>query len=45
MCHVLMDTDSTAIRFIIIPDPNSDMPEPKFRDIIFEIIAAAKIYK
>ena len=45
MCHVLTDTDSTAIQFIIISDPNSDVPEPKFRDIIFEIVAAAKIYK
>ena len=40
-----MDTDSTAIQFIIISDPNSNIPEPKFRDIVFEILAAAKIQK
>ena len=45
MCHVLMDTDNTAIQFIIISDPNSDMPEPKFRGLIFEIVAATNIYK
>ena len=37
MYHVLTDTDSTALQ--------SDVPEPKFRDIIFEIIVATKIYK
>ena len=26
MCHVLTDTDSTALQFIIISDPNSDIP-------------------
>ena len=41
--HVLTDTDSTALQFIIISDPNSDLPEPKFRDIIFEIVVATKI--
>ena len=45
MYHVLTDTDSTALQFIIISDPNSDMPEQKFRDIIFEIIVATKICK
>ena len=43
--HILTDTDSTALQFIIISDPNSDTPEPKFRDIIFEVIVATKIYK
>ena len=43
MYHVLTDTDSTALQFIIIYDPNSDIPEPKFRDIIFEIIVVTKI--
>ena len=42
--HVLTDTDSTALQFIIISDPNSDIPEPKFRETIFEIIVATKIY-
>ena len=35
--HVLTDTDSAALQFIIISDPNSDIPEPTFRKIIFEI--------
>ena len=43
--HVLTDTDSTAFKFIIISDPNSDLPEPKFRDIVFEIVVATKTYK
>ena len=43
--HVLTDTDSTALQFIIMSDPNSDVSESKFRDIIFEVIVATKIYK
>ena len=40
--HVLTDTYSTAIQFVIVSDPNSDAPEPKMRDIIFEVIIAMK---
>ena len=43
--HFLTDTDSTALKFIFISDSNSDMPEDKVRDIIFEVIIATKIYK
>ena len=43
--HVLTDTDSTALQFIIISDSNSNTPEPKFRNIVFEIIVATKMYK
>ena len=43
--HILTDTDSTALKFIFISDPNNDLPEDKFRDIIFEVIVASKIYK
>ena len=43
--HILTDTDSTALKFIFISDPNSDLPEDKFRDIIFKIIVTSKIYK
>ena len=43
--HVLTDTDSTAIQFIFISDPNIDLPEEKFRDIIFEVVVKSKIYK
>ena len=43
--HVLTHTDSSALWFIIVTDPNSDIPEPKFREITFEIIVATKIFK
>ena len=43
--HILTDTDITALKFIFISDPNSDLPEDKFRDIIFEVIVILKIYK
>ena len=43
--HIQTDTDSTALKFIFISDPNSDFPEDKFRDIIFEVIVTSKIYK
>lgn len=45
MHHVLVDTDSISLQFIIVSDPNSDIPEPKFRDIIFEVIVSTKIYE
>ena len=43
--HILTDTDSTAIQFTFISDPNSDLPEEKFRDIILEVVVKLKIYK
>ena len=43
--HVLTDTDSTSLKFMFISDPNSEVPEDKFRDIIFEVIIAFKTYK
>ena len=43
--HILTDTNSTALQFIIISDPNNDTPEPKFRNIIFEVIVTTNIYK
>ena len=43
--HILTDTYSTALKFIFISDPNSDVAEEKFRDIIFEATIASKIYK
>ena len=43
--HILTDRDSTALKFIFISDPNSTVPEEKFRDIIFEVIIASKLYK
>ena len=41
---VLTDTDSTSLKFIFISDPNSEIPESKYRDIIFEIITSSQIY-
>ena len=43
--HILTNTDSTALKLIFISDPNSDVPEDKFRDINFEVIIVTKIYK
>ena len=45
MYHVLTDTNSTSLQFIIISDPNSNVPEPKIRDVLFNVIIATKIYK
>ena len=41
--YILTDTDSTALKFIFISDPNSDLPEDKFRDTIFKVILTSKI--
>ena len=35
--HVLTDTGSTSLTVIFISDRNSDIPESKYRDMIFEI--------
>ena len=43
--HILTDTDSTSLKFMFISDPNSEVPEDKFRNIIFEVIIASNIYK
>ena len=42
--HVLTDTDSTRLKFVFVSSTDSDIPDKKFRDIIFEIIVASKIY-
>ena len=43
--HVLTDTDSTSLQFIIISDPYSDFPDSKIRDVLFEVITRTDIYK
>ena len=43
--HILTGTDSTGLEFIFISDPNSDLPEDKFRDVTSEVIVIPKIYK
>ena len=42
--YVLTDTDTTSLKFMFISDLNSEVPEDKFRDIIFEVIIVSKIY-
>lgn len=41
--HVLTDTDSTYIQFIIVSDPSSTYPECDVRDILFEIFSSTEI--
>ena len=43
--HILTDTDSTSLKFLIISDPNSETPQSKYREIIFEVITSSKMYK
>ena len=43
--HILTDTDSTALQFTFISDPNSNLPEEKYGDVIFEVIITTKIYR
>ena len=42
--HVLTDTDSSCLKFIFVSSTDSDISDKKFRDIIFEVIVASKIY-
>lgn len=42
--HVLTDTNSTCLKFIFVSSTDRDLREEKFRDIIFDVIVAAKIY-
>ena len=42
--HALTNTESTALQFIFRSHPNSDDPESKFKDIIFEVICATNMY-
>ena len=43
--HLLTDNDSTALKCIFISGPNSDFPEKRFSNIIFEVIVTLKIHK
>lgn len=42
--HILTDTDSTCVKFLFVSSTDSDIPDKRFRDIIFEVIVARKIY-
>ena len=37
--HILTDTDSTAIQFIVISSVDSTFTEPQLRDIMFEVFS------
>ena len=41
--HILTDTDSTAIQFVIISNIESTCPENKVREILFEIFSCTEI--
>lgn len=43
--HILTDTDSTSLLFIVISDAASNYEESKTWDIVFEVIVKTKIYK
>ena len=43
--HILTDTDSTSLQFVILSDPASSFPECEIRDIIFEVIVKTEIFK
>ena len=43
--HVLTNTDSTCLQFLFVNSSESDICEKKYCDIIFEVIAASKIYE
>ena len=43
--HVLTDTDSTLLNFLIISHVGSTFPESKVRDILFEIFSSTEIRK
>ena len=34
--HVLTDTHSTSLKFMLISDPNSEIPESKYKDIFLK---------
>lgn len=41
--HVLTDTDSTSLQFVVISDPSSTYPECDVRDILFGIFSKTDI--
>ena len=43
--HILTDTDSTSLQFVIISDPSITYPECDVRDILFEIFVKTEIHK
>ena len=43
--HILTDTDSTSLQFVIISDLSSTFPECDVRDILFKIVVKTEISK
>ena len=43
--HILADTNSTSLQFVILSDPASSFPECNIRDIIFEVIVKTAIFR
>lgn len=41
--HILTDTDSTCVFFILVCKPESKISDEKYRDCLFEVIVANKI--
>ena len=42
-CHILTDTDSTSLQFVIISNADSPYPESKAREILFEIFSKTEL--
>ena len=40
--HILTDTDRTSLKFLFFSDPNSETPESKYGEILFEVITSSK---
>ena len=43
MYHVLTDTDSTSIQFVVVSSVQSTFSEPQVRNIIFEVISQTSV--
>ena len=43
--HILTDTDSTSLQFIILSYTSSNFPESKIKNMIFEVIVKTEIFK
>ena len=42
--HALTDTDTTCLKRVFVSNPKSNIRKKEFRDIIFQVIIASKIY-
>ena len=44
MYHILTNTKSTSLQILFVSDSAGDIIESKYRELIFEVIGASKIY-